>query len=117
LVKAAPGVKTEPSGMEISLIKEARSQAAVGGTETVEGARVNVGKLAAVFVAGGGGSVGVLNGVACVDMACTVRAAAVNTAFGSSVAGAREGRLQAASIKIIASKREMKRMLFNILFS
>jgi hypothetical protein len=103
--------------MEISLIKDAKSQAAVGGTADVEVGRGRVGKLTAVFVAGGGGSVGVLNGVACVDMACTVRAAAVNTAFGSSVAGAREGRLQAASIKIITNKREMKRMLLNILFS
>jgi len=103
--------------MDISLIKDARSQAAVGGTAAVEGARVNVGKLTAVFVAGGGGIVGVLNGVAWVDIACTVKAAAVNTALGSSVAGAREGRLQAASRKIMANNTEMKRMLLNILFS
>jgi hypothetical protein len=50
-------------------------------------------------------------------MACTVNAAAVNTAFGSSVAGAAEGRLQAARIKIIINKRETKRKFLNILFS
>jgi hypothetical protein len=59
----------------------------------------------------------VLNGVACVDIACTVNAAAVNTALGSSVAGAAEGRLQAASIKIIINNKETKRVFLDILFS
>jgi len=119
-VNVAPGVKTEPSGIEISLTNWATSQEAVGGAATVEVGSARVGKLTAVFVANGGGRVGVTNGVACVDsvdMACTVKAAAVNTAFGSSVAGALDGRLQAARIKIMRNKPETKRMLLDILFS
>src|SRR6266498_4424450 len=103
--------------MEMSLTNCARSQEAVGGTETVDVGRASVGKLTAVFVASGGARVGVLNGVACVDMACTVNAAAVNTAFGSSVAGAFDGRLQAASIKMMMNNGDAKRMVLNILFS
>jgi hypothetical protein len=78
----------------------------------------SVGKLTGVFVASGGGIVAVLKGVACdcvVDMACTVKAAAVKTALGSSVAGAFEGRLHAASIKMIMNNHETKRMVLNIL--
>jgi hypothetical protein len=84
-------------------------------TDVAVGA-ANVGKLTAVLVAGGGGMVGVAKDGDCVDMACTVRAAAVNTAFGSSVAGALEGRLQAASIKMMSNSKEMIR-IFDILFS
>ena len=79
--------------------------------------RASVGKLTEVFVANGGARVGVLNGVGCVDMACTVNAAAVNTAFGASVAGAWEGRLQAASIKIKMKNGAIKRIILDILFS
>jgi len=64
-----------------------------------------VGRADTVFVERGegsvGGKVGVLNGAGWVNCACTVNAAAVNTAFGSSVAGALDGRLHAESIKII----------------
>jgi hypothetical protein len=69
------------------------------------------------LVASGGAKVGVLNPVDCVDMACTVNAAAVNTAFGSSVAGACDGRLQAASIKMKMKNGAIKRNVFDILFS
>jgi len=103
--------------MEMSLTNCARSQEAVGGTATVGVGRARVGKLTAVFVARGGARVGVLNGVAWVDMACTVKAAAVNTAFGSSVAGAFDGKIQAASIKMTINNRETKRMVLDILFS
>jgi hypothetical protein len=116
----APGAKTVPSGIEISLTNSATSQEAVGGGATVDVGRARVGKLTAVFVAKGGGRVGVTKGVAwvdCVDMACTVKAAAVNTAFGSSVAGALDGRLQAARTKIIRNKPETMRMFLDILFS
>ena len=84
----------------------------------VEVGNARVGNVTAVFVANGGGKVGVTNGVGpvdCVDMACTVKAAAVNTAFGSSVAGELDGRLQAASTKIMRKKGEIKRMLLDIL--
>jgi hypothetical protein len=50
-------------------------------------------------------------------MACTVSAAAVNTAFGSSVAGALDGRLQAASIKIMMNNIKTKWMRLDILVS
>ncbi len=67
-----------------------------------------MGKLTAVLVAAGGGMVGVLKGVtwvvANVDMACTVSAAAVNTALGSSVAGLLVGRLQAERINRIMNR-------------
>jgi hypothetical protein len=87
----------------------------VAGITGVEEGSASVGKDAGVFVAGGGGSVNVLKGVACVDMACTVSAAAVNTAFGSSVAGARDGRLHAESMNMMAVKIETIRAVFNIL--
>ena len=89
----------------------------IRGTTAVAEGRTRVGILTAVFVAGGGGRVKVLNGVACVDMACTVNAAAVNTAFGASVAGACDGRLQAASIKMNIKNGAIKRMILDILFS
>jgi hypothetical protein len=50
-----------------------------------------------------------------VDIACTVNAAAVNTALGSSVAGAREGRLHAESTNMMAVKIETIWAVFNIL--
>jgi hypothetical protein len=75
----------------------------------------------AVLVAAGGGMVGVLKGVtwvvANVDMACTVNAAAVNTAFGSSVAGLLVGRLQAETINRIMNSMETGRTILGILIS
>jgi hypothetical protein len=61
-----------------------------------------VGNDMAVFVGCAGGSVGVLKGVAAANCAWTVNAACVNTAFGSSVCCALEGRLHAE--RISASK-------------
>jgi hypothetical protein len=80
----------------------------------------SVGNGTDVFVACGAGRVGVLNvrpgvGDDWVDMACTVNAAAVNTTLGSSVAGARDGRLQAASKNRMINKIERTRTLFIIL--
>src|SRR5574338_825340 len=122
LVKVAPGAKTVPSGMVTSRTNCAWSQTGVGGAARVAVGRASVGKLAAeVLVGAGGGMVGVLNGVTCVvekvDMACTVSAAAVNTALGSSVAGLLVGRLQAARIKMIMNRIEAKRIILDILFS
>jgi hypothetical protein len=56
-----------------------------------------VGRVIAVFVGCAGGNVGVLKGVASESdsWACTVKAACVKTAFGSSVGWAFEGKLQA----------------------
>jgi hypothetical protein len=63
----------------------------------------------------------VLKDVICVedvvDIAWTVSAAAVNTAFGSSVAGALDGRLQAVNKKIMMSNSVAIRALVDILFS
>jgi hypothetical protein len=50
-------------------------------------------------------------------MACTVIAAAVNTALGSSVAGLLVGRLQAERINRIMNNRETGRTIFGILIS
>jgi hypothetical protein len=72
---------------------------------------------AAVFVAGGGGRVGVLNGVDWFNCACTVKAAAVKMAFGSSVAGVFEGRLQAEKANTTINEMEMMRTDLDILFS
>jgi hypothetical protein len=79
-----------------------------------------VGNEADVLVACGAGRVGVLNvrpgvGDDCVDMACTVNAAAVKTTLGSSVAGSFEGRLHAASKNRMINKMEKTRTLFDIL--
>jgi hypothetical protein len=97
------------------------SQTGVGGAAKVAVGRARVGKLAAVLVAAGGGMVGVLKGVTCVvenvDIACTVSAAAVNTALGSSVAGLLEGRLQAERINKIINRMEIGRTILNILIS
>jgi hypothetical protein len=121
-VNVAEGAKTEPSGIEISLTNCAWSQTGVGEEARVEVGRARVGKLTDVFVAAGGGRVGVLNGVTCVtgevvDIACTVSAAAVKTALGSSVAGALDGRLQADNMKSMMNRIETGRAIFNILFS
>jgi len=93
----------------------------VGGAEKVAVGTARVGKLTEVLVAKGGGMVGVLNGVTCVvanvDIAWTVIAAAVNTAFGSSVAGLLVGRLQAERIKMIMNRMEKGRAILSILFS
>jgi hypothetical protein len=107
--------------MDTSLMNWARSQEAVGGTTTVAVGSASVGNGTAVLVACGAGSVGVLNdetGVTedVVDMACTVNAAAVKTALGSSVAGVFDGRLQAASRKMMMNNMETERTVFNILF-
>jgi hypothetical protein len=103
--------------METSLTNWAKSQDAVGGAATVEVGSANVGKLTEVLVARGGARVGVLNPVDCVDMACTVNAAAVNTAFGASVAGDWDGRLHAASMKMKIKNGAIRRMILDILFS
>jgi hypothetical protein len=50
-------------------------------------------------------------------MACTVNAAAVNTAFGSSVAGLLVGRLQAERINRIMNRMETGRTILGILIS
>jgi hypothetical protein len=94
----------------------------VGGAEKVAVGRASVGKLIEVLVeAAGGGMVGVLKGVtgvvANVDMACTVIAAAVNTALGSSVAVLLDGRLQAERINRIMNVRETGRTILSILIS
>jgi len=99
----------------MSFTNWAWSQTGVAENTGVEDGSARVGKDTAVLVAGGGGSVGVLNGVTCVDMACTVSAAAVNTALGSSVAGELDGRLHAESMNMMAVKIEIKRAVFNIL--
>ena len=112
LVKVAPGAKTVPSGIVTSRMNWAWSQTGVGGAEKVAVGRARVGKLAAVLVAAGGGMVGVLKGVTCVvenvDIACTVSAAAVNTALGSSVAGLLDGRLQAGEDKYNNEQKEYR---------
>jgi hypothetical protein len=64
-----------------------------------------------------GGRVGVLNATGWVNWACTVNAAAVNTAFGSSVAGALEGRLHAESINMMTVKIKRLGPIFDIRFS
>jgi hypothetical protein len=94
----------------------------VGGADRVAVGRASVGKLLMdVLVAAGGGMVGVLKGVtwvvANVDMACTVKAAAVKTALGSSVAGLLVGRLQAERINRIMNKIETGRTILGILIS
>jgi hypothetical protein len=80
-----------------------------------------VGRADTVFVERGedrvGGKVGVLNGAGCVNWACTVNAAAVNTAFGSSVADALDGRLHAESVNMIAVKIKMLGTILDIRFS
>ena len=76
-----------------------------------------VGTDKAVFVATMG-KVGVLNcvdGTDCVNCACTVRAAAVNTALASGVGVvALEGRLHAESIKMKEVRIEKMRASLNI---
>jgi hypothetical protein len=76
-----------------------------------------LGTTTEVLVASVIGRVGVLNGTDCVIWACTVRAAAVNTAFGCSVAGAFDGRLHAERIKMITVKIEVRRTTLSIGFS
>jgi hypothetical protein len=70
-----------------------------------------------VVVTAGAGRVSVLKGTDRVIWACTVSAAAVNTALGSSVTGAFDGRLQAESIKMMAVKIETLRATLGIVFS
>jgi hypothetical protein len=118
LVKEVPGANVDPSGIETSLMKRAWSHTAVAGIADVEVGSVNVGKEGpAVFVGATGGRVGVLNVSDGVNCACTVSAAAVKTAFGSSVAGALDGRLQAESRSMITVSIEVLRMNLYILFS
>ena len=100
--------------MLISFTKAAWSQ-----TEVAEaaGGRVETGKVGKeteVFVAAGKGRVGVLNGTDWVNCACTVKAAAVKTAFGSWVGVAFDGRLHAATIKMIIISKERLRATLNI---
>jgi hypothetical protein len=77
----------------------------------------SVGTTIEVLVARVIGNVGVLNGTDCVIWACTVRAAAVKTAFGCSVAGALDGKLHAESIKIITIRMEKLQATLRIGFS
>jgi hypothetical protein len=91
--------------MVTSLTNCAWSQTAVADAAGGKVGAAGVRKADTVFVERGagrvGGKVGVLNGMDWVNCACTVCAAAVNTAFGSPVAVALDGRLHAESIKII----------------
>jgi hypothetical protein len=75
----------------------------------------SVGTDKGVLLATDSGSVGVLNGTAFVSWACTVRAAAVNTALACSVGvAALDGRLQAESMKMKTVKMERMRASLNI---
>jgi hypothetical protein len=70
----------------------------------------------AVFVGCAGGRVGGLNGVASANWACTVNAACVNKALGSSVGCAFDGRLHAERIKISNTLRDIiMRAFLNII--
>ena len=75
-----------------------------------------VGSVTAVLVGGGGGSVRVLKGAACVNCACTVNAAAVNTTFGSLGSGVADfdGRLQAEIMSVNILIIEIRRKILNI---
>jgi len=88
------------------------------GVAEAAGARVaagNVGTERAVLVATDNGKVGVLNGTDRVNCACTVSAAAVNTAFDSAVGVvALEGKLQAERMKMITVRMEKMRAALNI---
>ena len=115
-VKVAPGANMDPSGTDTSLTNCAKSHMAAGGI--VGAGRTGVGKEAAeVFVGRMEGRVGVLNDRVGVICACTVRAAAVNTTFGSSVAGVLDGKLHAESINMMTVNIEVLRMSLCILFS
>ena len=81
LVNEAPGAICDPSGMVISFTNWAWSQTGVADAAAGKVDAGNVGTDKGVFVATDNGSVGVLNGTDCVNCACTVRAAAVNTAL------------------------------------
>jgi hypothetical protein len=72
--------------------------------------------VTAVLVGGGGGRVGVLNGAAWVNCACTVSAAAVNTTFGSLgfCVAALDGKLHAEIMSTEMLKIEMMRKVLNI---
>jgi len=76
----------------------------------------SVGTDRAVFVATDNGKVGVLNGTDCVNCACTVRAAAVKTAFASlvGVTAAPEGKLHAERIRTVSVRMERMRASLNI---
>lgn len=115
-VKVAPGANMDPSGIDTSLTNCARSHMAVGGV--VGAGRTGVGNEATVvFVATMDGRVGVLNDSVGVNCACMVCAAAVNTTFGSSVAGALDGKLHAETINMITVNIEVLRISLYILFS
>jgi hypothetical protein len=67
------------------------------------------------LVATDNGSVGVLNGTDCVNCACTVRAAAVNTALDWAVGvAALDGKLHAASMKMKTIRMEGMRASLNM---
>jgi hypothetical protein len=72
--------------------------------------------VTAVLVGGGGGSVGVENGAACVNWACTVNAAAVNTTFGSLGFGVAvpAGKLHAVIMSTKTLIIERRRKILNI---
>jgi hypothetical protein len=74
-----------------------------------------VGTDKGVLVTTESGSVGVLNGTVLVNWACTVRAAAVNTALDCAVGvAALDGKLHAASMKMKTSRMERIRASLNI---
>jgi hypothetical protein len=102
--------------MVISLTKEAWSQTGVADAAGGRVAAGSVGTDKAVFVATDKGKVGVLNGTDCVNCACTVRAAAVNTAFDSAVGvtGELDGKLHAERIRMITVKKERLRASLNM---
>ena len=90
----------------------------MGGTADVAVGRDRVGKEAtAVFVGSAGGKVGVFNGTDWVNCACTVSAAAVKTASGSSVAGALEGKLHAERTNRTTLNTDAMRINLDILLS
>jgi len=78
------------------------------------GAAVEI--VTAVLVGCAGGKVGVLNGAAWVNWACTVNAAAVKTTFGSlgSWVAVPDGKLQAEMMSTAMLKIEIIRKVLNI---
>jgi hypothetical protein len=101
--------------MVMSLTKAAWSQTGVAEAAGGRVAAGNVGTDSAVLVATDKGKVGVLNGTDWVNWACTVRAAAVKTAFDSLVGvTAFDGRLHAESRRIITVRMERTRASLNM---
>jgi hypothetical protein len=99
----------------MSLTNCAWSQTGVADAAGCNVAAGSVGTDKGVLVTTDSGSVGVLNGTVLVSCACTVRAAAVNTALASAVGvAALEGKLQAESMKMKTISMERMRASLNI---